>query len=54
MYFIGAIISLFLFEKQIALASIMILALGDSFCHLGKFGNLKHPFNDLKFDGASN
>ncbi|MAG52864.1 MAG: hypothetical protein CMH62_02780 [Nanoarchaeota archaeon] len=47
--FLGVIIALLLFEKNIALASILVLSLGDSFCHLGKFGRLKHPFNDLKF-----
>jgi dolichol kinase len=48
-YFIGVILSVFLFEKQIALASIVILALGDSFCHLGRFGSIRHPFNNLKY-----
>ncbi|MBU2639692.1 MAG: hypothetical protein KKG75_03220 [Nanoarchaeota archaeon] len=48
-YFIGVILALFLFEKRIALASIIILAFGDSFCHLGRFGSLKNPFNDLKY-----
>lgn len=48
-YFIGVILSLFLFERNIALASMMILALGDSFCHLGKYGSWLHPLNNLKY-----
>ena len=49
-YLIGALIVILLFEKDIALASIMILALGDSFSRLiGPFGKIKHPFNDTKF-----
>jgi len=50
MYLIGALLVLVLFEKDIALASIMILALGDSFSRLiGPFGRIKHPFNNTKF-----
>jgi dolichol kinase len=49
-YLLGALITLFLFEKQIAMASIMILALGDSFSRLiGPFGRIRHPFNNTKF-----
>ena len=49
-YLIGALIALLLFEKEIALASIMILAMGDSFSRLiGPFGRIKHPFNNTKF-----
>ena len=49
-YLIGALIVIILFEKQIALASIIILALGDSFSRLiGPFGRIKHPFNNTKF-----
>ena len=41
---------LVLFEKDIAMAAIIILALGDSFSRLiGPFGKIKHPFNDKKF-----
>ncbi|MBI2105519.1 hypothetical protein HYT56_01635 [Candidatus Woesearchaeota archaeon] len=47
-YFLGSIIVLGLFEKEIALASIMVLALGDSFCHLGRFGKISNPFNKNK------
>ncbi len=46
----GAFISLMLYEKTIASASIIILALGDSFSTLaGKpFGKTKHPHNPEK------
>lgn len=49
-YLIGTLLAILLFEKDIALASIMILALGDSFSRLiGPFGRIKHPFNNTKF-----
>jgi len=49
-YLIGALIVLTLFDKDIAMASIIILALGDSFSRLiGPFGRIKHPFNNTKF-----
>ncbi|HLG24741.1 MAG TPA: SEC59/DGK1/VTE5 family protein [Candidatus Nanoarchaeia archaeon] len=50
-YFGGVYASLALFEKDIALASIMVLALGDSISHIyGKyFGKIRHPFSDKKF-----
>ncbi|MBW2974394.1 SEC59/DGK1/VTE5 family protein [Candidatus Woesearchaeota archaeon] len=49
-YLIGAFLVVVLFEKEIALASIMILALGDSFSRLvGPFGRIRHPFNNTKF-----
>jgi len=49
-YLVGALIAITLFEKDIALASIMILTLGDSFSRLiGPFGKIKHPFNNTKF-----
>ncbi|MAF51228.1 MAG: hypothetical protein CMH64_04010 [Nanoarchaeota archaeon] len=47
--FFGAMVVLLFFEKNIALASILILTLGDSFCHLGKLGKLKYPFSDKRF-----
>ena len=50
MYLIGALLAVILFEKDIALAAIIILALGDSFSRLiGPFGKIKHPFNNTKF-----
>jgi dolichol kinase len=44
---IGMFIVIFLFEKNIAYASIMILALGDATSHyIGRFyGKIKHPLN---------
>ena len=49
-YLIGALIAIIFFEKDIAMASIIILALGDSFSRLiGPFGKIKHPFNDSRF-----
>ncbi|MBT3406617.1 hypothetical protein HN419_05640 [Candidatus Woesearchaeota archaeon] len=49
-FLLGSTLSLYLFSKDIALASIMILSLGDSISHyIGKFhGKRKHPFNDMK------
>ena len=50
-YLIGACISLFLFSKDIAMASIMVLALGDSISHLFglHYGKIKHPLSNTKF-----
>ena len=49
-YVLGAFISVLIFPKEIALASIMILALGDSVSRLvGPYGYLKHPFHNEKF-----
>ena len=50
-YFIGAYISLLLFPKDIAMASILVLALGDSISHLCglHFGKIKHPLSKTKF-----
>ena len=49
-YVLGAFIVVLIFPKDIALASIMILALGDSVSRLvGPYGYLKHPFHNEKF-----
>ena len=50
-YLIGVYISLMLFPKEIAMASIMILALGDSVSHLYglHYGKIKHPLSSTKF-----
>jgi len=50
-YFIGTYISLLLFPKDIAMASIMVLALGDSISHLYglHYGKIKHPLSKTKF-----
>lgn len=48
--FVGAGLALLFFPKNIALASITILALGDSVAPLvGRFGSLKHPLSKRKF-----
>ncbi len=46
-FFIGVLLSLQLFERNIALASIMVLTFGDSVSHLfgAHFGRLKNIFN---------
>ena len=50
-YFIGIFIALLLFPKDIAMASIMVLAFGDSISHLFglHFGKTKHPLSKTKF-----
>lgn len=50
-YFIGVFTALLLFPKDIAMASIMVLALGDSVSHLFglHFGKTKHPLSNTKF-----
>ena len=49
-YVLGAFIVVLIFPKEIALASIMILAFGDSVSRLvGPYGYLKHPFHNEKF-----
>ena len=50
-YLIGVYISLLAFSKDIAMASIMVLALGDSVSHLfgAHYGKIKHPLSKTKF-----
>ena len=50
-YLIGAFLSIMIFPMDTALASIIILALGDSTSHIFgvKFGKIKHPLTDKKF-----
>ena len=49
-YLLGSFFAIVLFPRDIAAASIMILALGDSFSRLvGPFGRILHPFDDTKF-----
>ena len=50
-YFIGVYISLLLFSKDIAMASIMVLAFGDSISHIYglHYGKIKHPLSKTKF-----
>ena len=49
-FLVGCLLVLQLFERDIALASIMILTFGDSISHLfgWHFGRKKHPLNCLK------
>jgi diacylglycerol kinase (CTP) len=50
-YFIGVYIALLLFPKDIAMASIMVLTLGDSVSHLYglHYGKIIHPLSKTKF-----
>ena len=50
-YAIGCFIAVALFPKDIAMASILILAFGDSASHFAgvHIGKIKHPLNDKKF-----
>ena len=50
-YFIGVYIALLLFPKDIAMAAIMVLALGDSVSHLYglHYGRINHPLSKTKF-----
>lgn len=49
-FFAGALLSVLLFHKSVAAASVVILALGDSVAPLiGQFGRIRHPFSDAKF-----
>jgi dolichol kinase len=54
-YLVGVTLVAFLFPKDIAMASIAVLAVADPFSRfIGiHFGRIKHPFNDAKFtEGA--
>jgi len=56
-FFVGTLLSLQLFNKDIALASITILSLGDSISHIigENFGNTNQPLNGnqkKKFEGT--
>ncbi len=50
-YFIGSFIALIIFPKDIAMASILVLAFGDSISHLFglHIGKIKHPLSKTKF-----
>lgn len=50
LYGIGTLLVLMFFEKNIAMASIMVLALGDSLAPLiGQYGQIRHPLDKKKF-----
>ncbi len=51
LYLLGTFFTLILFDKNIALASIIILAVGDSLSTMK--GRVKHPFNANKYLEAS-
>jgi dolichol kinase len=54
-FLVGVTLVVFLFQKDIALASIAVLAIADPFSRfIGiHFGKIRHPFNDAKFtEGA--
>ena len=49
-YLLGSFLACFFYEHDISLASIAILAVGDSTSRLvGPFGYIKHPFSNVKF-----
>lgn len=49
-FLFGTMMVTMLFEKDIAMAAVMVLSFGDSFSRLiGPFGRIKHPFNDTRF-----
>jgi len=49
-YLIGVFLAMILFPKDITMASILILALGDAIAPMvGEYGNIKHPFSEKKF-----
>ncbi len=53
-YMLGTLFALILFDKNIAMASIAILAVGDSFSHIiGRyFGKIKNPFSIKNIEGT--
>ena len=54
-FLLGSFLAVLLFPKDIALASIMVLAFGDAISHLFgvHFGKIMHPLSDKKFlEGA--
>ena len=49
MFMIGVFLALLIFEKEIAVAGILILAIGDSVAPLaGKYGKIKSPLDERK------
>ncbi len=50
-YVLGVLLVLVFFDKDIAMASIMIMALGDSIAPMvgNYYGKIKHPLSDKKF-----
>lgn len=49
-YLIGVFLAMVLFPKDITMAAIAVLALGDSIAPMvGQYGIIKHPFSEKKF-----
>ena len=50
LFFAGCFFAMVLFERDIAIASILILSIGDSFSHIigAHMGKIKHPWNSAK------
>jgi len=49
-YMAGITLSLYLFPKDVAIASILILAIGDSMAAIiGQYGDIQNPFNPRKY-----
>ncbi|MBW2996406.1 SEC59/DGK1/VTE5 family protein [Candidatus Woesearchaeota archaeon] len=50
LYIVSVFVCLLLFPKEVAMASLIILAIGDSIAPLvGQYGTMKHPFSKKKF-----
>ena len=50
LYMVGVTLTLFLFPKDIAMASILILALGDPIAAVvGRYGSIESPWNKRKY-----
>ena len=50
LYMVSVFVCLLLFPKDVAMASLIILAIGDSVAPLiGQYGLIKHPFSNRKF-----
>ncbi len=50
-FVLGFLLSSTMFEKDVALAAMSVLVIGDSLSHLigATFGSIRHPFSDRKF-----
>ncbi|MBW2977989.1 SEC59/DGK1/VTE5 family protein [Candidatus Woesearchaeota archaeon] len=49
-YLLGVFLAMFLFPKDITMAAIIVLALGDAIAPLvGQYGRIKHPLSEKKF-----
>ena len=49
-YTLGVFLALVIFDKDIAMASVLILAIGDSIAAIvGQYGDMENPFNRKKY-----